>query len=308
MDGSNLIMPKGCVPVDQTERRSLLAIPLIVLVAVLVALAGSQGGYEAFGVPLFALCLAIAFLIQWIAFIPAYAQQTEAFFDLTGSLTYLTVVWVSLLLRPGVDARSILLVALISVWAIRLGTFLFRRIRAAGSDERFDEIKPSLPRFLTVWTIQGLWVSLTLAAALAAITSSRSINLGIYGVIGTMIWIMGFVIEVIADQQKNRFRTVTENSGKFINTGLWAWSRHPNYFGEIILWIGIAIIAVPVLQGWQWLTLISPLFVILLLTRVSGIPMLERRADEKWGGDPDYEQYKAQTPVLIPRPPSGQKE
>jgi steroid 5-alpha reductase family enzyme len=275
---------------------------------VLVALAGSQGGYEAFGVPLFALCLAIAFLIQWIVFIHAYTKQTEAYFDLTGSITYLTVVWVALLLRPTLDARSILLVALISFWASRLGTFLFRRIRAAGSDERFDELKPSFPKFLLTWTLQGLWVSLTLAAALATITSKIQVDLGIYALIGTLVWIAGFGIEVVADQQKSRFRAKSENAGKFINTGLWAWSRHPNYFGEIILWIGIAIIALPVFQGWQWVTLISPIFVVILLTRISGVPMLERRADEKWGGDPDYEHYKAQTPVLIPRPPSGRKE
>jgi steroid 5-alpha reductase family enzyme len=294
--------------VDKTETRSLLAIPLIVLVAVLIAFAGSQGGYAAFGIPIFALGVIIAFLIQWIAFIPAFIKQTEAFFDLTGSITYLTVVWVAVLLRPGADARSFLLVALVSIWALRLGTFLFRRIRAAGSDPRFDELKPSFARFLTVWTVQGLWVSLTLAAALAAITSTRQVELGAFALAGAIVWVLGFGIEAIADWQKSQFRAKPENAGKFINTGLWAWSRHPNYFGEIILWIGVAITALPILRGWQWVTLISPLFVTLLLTRVSGIPMLEERADEKWGGDPEYEEYKARTPVLIPLPPSGREE
>lgn len=289
---------------DQAEKRSLIAIPAVVLVAVLFALAGSQGGYEVSGIPAFALCVTIAFVIQWIVFIPAFIKQTEKFFDLTGSLTYLTVVWIAVLLRPALDARSFLLVALVSVWALRLGTFLFRRIQSAGSDPRFDEIKPSFPRFLAVWTIQGLWVSLTLAAALATITSTRQAELGIFALMGSLIWVVGFGIEVVADWQKSRFRAVPENKGKFINTGLWAWSRHPNYFGEIILWIGVALIALPVLSGWQWVTMISPLFVILLLTRVSGVPMLEERADQKWGGDPEYEKYKAHTPVLILKPPS----
>jgi steroid 5-alpha reductase family enzyme len=293
---------------DKTETRSLLAVPLIVLVAVLIAFAGSQGGYDAFGVPIFALGVIIAFLIQWIAFIPAFLKQTEAFFDLTGSITYLTVVWVAVLLRPGADARSFLLLALVSIWALRLGTFLFRRIRAAGSDPRFDELKSSFPRFLTVWTVQGLWVSLTLAAALAAITSTRQVELDAFALAGAIVWALGFGIEAIADWQKSQFRAKPENAGKFINSGLWAWSRHPNYFGEIILWIGVAIIALPILRGWQWVTLISPLFVTLLLTRVSGIPMLEERADKKWGGDPEYEEYKARTPVLIPLPPSGGEE
>ncbi len=293
---------------DQSEKRSFLAIPVIVLVAILIAFAGSQGGYKALGIPVFALGVAIAFLVQWIAFIPAFIKQTETFFDLTGSITYLTVIWVAVFLRDVADDRSFLLAGLVSIWALRLGTFLFRRIRAAGSDERFDDIKLSFPRFLTAWTLQGLWVSLTLAAALATITAARQIELGIYALIGSLVWLLGFGIEAIADWQKNQFRAKPENTGKFIHTGLWAWSRHPNYFGEITLWIGIAIIALPVLQGWQWLTLISPLFVILLLTRVSGIPMLEKRADEKWGNDPAYQDYKASTPNLIPRPPSGRDE
>jgi steroid 5-alpha reductase family enzyme len=293
---------------DKTETRSLLAIPLIVLVAVLIAFAGSQGGHDVFGIPIFALGVILAFLMQWIAFIPAFTKQTEAFFDLTGSITYLTVVWVAVLLRPGADARSFLLVALVSIWALRLGTFLFRRILAAGSDPRFDELKLSFARFLTVWTVQGLWVSLTLAAALATITSTRQVELDAFALVGAIIWALGFGIEATADWQKSQFRAKPENAGKFITTGLWAWSRHPNYFGEIILWIGVAIIALPVLRGWQWVTLISPLFVTLLLTRISGIPMLEERADKKWGGDPEYEEYKARTPVLIPLPPSGREE
>lgn len=289
---------------DKTERSSILAIPIILVVAALIAIAGSQGGLQAFGIPIFALGVAIAFLIQWIAFIPAFLKQTETFFDLTGSITYLSVIWTVVLLRPAPDARSILLAGLVSLWALRLGTFLFRRIRAAGSDERFDEIKPSFARFLTVWTLQGLWVSLTLAAALAAITSTRQVELGVFALIGSIIWLLGFGIEVVADRQKSRFRAVPENKGEFIDVGLWSWSRHPNYFGEIALWIGIALIALPVLGGWQWLTLISPLFVIFLLTRISGIPMLEKRADEKWGGDREYEAYKARTSILIPWPPS----
>ena len=217
------------------------------------------------------------------------------------------MIWVVVLLRPGPDARAFLLAGLVSVWAIRLGTFLFRRIQRAGADERFDEIKPSFARFLTVWTLQGLWVSLTQAAALAAITSTRQVEWDLFALIGSLIWLIGFGVEAIADQQKNQFRAVPENKGKFIDVGLWSWSRHPNYFGEITLWIGIAVIAMPVLRGWQWLTLISPLFVILLLTRISGIPMLEKRADEKWGGDPEYEAYKAHTSILIPWPPSDRE-
>jgi steroid 5-alpha reductase family enzyme len=149
-----------------------------------------------------------------------------------------------------VDARSWLLLGLISIWTIRLGVFLFQRIRAAGEDRRFRDIKPSFARFLLTWTIQGLWVALTVAAALAAITTITRRDLGLIGLLGFLVWLIGFGIEVVADQQKSRFREDPENAGKFIDRGLWSWSRHPNYFGEIVLWIGVAIIAVPVLNGW----------------------------------------------------------
>ena len=252
--------------------------------------------------PLFALSVGLAFLIQWVAFIPAYLLQTEQFFDLIGSLTYISVTSIAILLSPIVDSRSILLLALVMIWAARLGAFLFRRVHRAGKDGRFDEIKPSFFRFLNFWTVQGLWVTFTLAAALAVITTNIRKDLDLFALMGTLIWGVGFAIEAVADAQKNRFRSNPQNKGKFIQTGLWAWSRHPNYFGEIVLWIGVAIIAVPVLRGWQWTTLISPVFVTLLLTRVSGIPILEKRADEKWGEQDDYEAYKARTSILIPHP------
>jgi len=285
----------------KTDRNALIAFPILVIIGLLFTLAGSQGGSSVFGIPLFALLVALAFLIQWLAFVPAFLRQTERFFDLTGSVTYISVVTIGTLLGAAVDARAILLWALVVIWAVRLGTFLFRRIRRAGKDNRFDDIKPSFIRFLNAWTIQALWVTLTVGAALAAITTANRTELDLFALIGLPVWLLGFGIEVVADAQKSRFSANPENRGRFIQTGLWTRSRHPNYFGEIILWIGIAVIALPVLRGWQWVTLVSPIFVALLLTRVSGIPLLEKRADEKWGGQPDYETYKRTTPVLIPR-------
>ncbi len=285
------------------DRNALIALPVVILVAIGVAWAGSRGGASVSGIRIFALAVVVAFSIQILGFIAAYLLQTEKFYDLTGSITYISVTIMAVALRPMVAGRSILLLILVVIWAGRLGTFLFQRVLKAGKDSRFDEIKVSFPRFLNTWMLQGLWVSLTLAAALAAITTTERKPLGWFALLGVLVWLVGFGIEAVADAQKSRFRAKAENKGKFINTGLWSWSRHPNYFGEITLWFGVAIIALPVLRGWQWVTLISPVFVAVLITQVSGVPILEEKADEKWGGQEDYEAYKENTPVLIPWPP-----
>ncbi len=285
----------------KTDRNALIALPILILIGWLFALAGSQGGATFARMPLFAALVGLTFLIQWLAFIPAFVLQTEKFFDLTGSLTYITVVTLGLLLAPAPDGRAIRLWGMVIFWAVRLGWFLFGRIRTAGKDTRFDEIKPSFIRFLNTWTIQALWVTFTVGAALAAITSTDRKGLDLIAVLGVLLWVLGWALEVIADAQKSRFNAQAANRGRFINTGLWSRSRHPNYFGEIVLWVGVAVVAFPVLHGWQYVTLLSPFFVALLLTRVSGIPLLEKRADEKWGGQAEYEAYKKNTPVLIPR-------
>ncbi|GAB4480402.1 MAG: DUF1295 domain-containing protein [Anaerolineales bacterium] len=284
----------------KAERSSWLVFFIVVLIGVLVALAGSQSGSQVAGVPLFALLVGAAFLIQWLVFVPSFVMQTEKFYDLTGSLTYTLLVVAALIFSPNLDARSLVLGLMVIVWALRLGTFLFSRIQQAGKDDRFDELKPSFIRFLNAWTIQALWVTFTAAAALVAITGLKRVPLDGFFVAGALVWLLGFGVEVLADAQKARFRADPQNREKFIQGGLWSLSRHPNYFGEITLWLGVALMALPVLQGWQLFALISPLFVILLLTRVSGIPLLEAKADKKWGGQPAYEAYKKNTPVIIP--------
>ena len=288
---------------NKAEKTALIALPIIILIGAGLAWAGSQGSTTFAGIPVFTIAVVLAFVINWIAFIPAYLQKTEKFFDLTGGISFISVVIIAVILSPIVDGRSWLLLGMVMVWALRLSSFLYKRVHAAGEDRRFRELKPSIPRFLLTWTLQGIWVSFSLAAALAAITSETRLDLSIFALVGFLVWAFGFGFEVISDSQKSKFKEDPANKGKFINTGLWSWSRHPNYFGEIVLWIGVAIVALPILQGWQWITMISPIFITLLLTRVSGIPMLENRADEKWGGQEDYEAYKANTSILIPRPP-----
>ncbi|MBI9051985.1 MAG: DUF1295 domain-containing protein [Anaerolineaceae bacterium] len=285
----------------KTDRNALISFIVVILVALGVAMAGSQNGSEAFGLPIFMLAVALIFLIQWLVFIPSFINQTEKYYDITGSLTYISITILAVIFSPQLDARSLVLMLLVLIWAARLGTFLFRRIHRSGKDDRFDDIKPSFWRFLNAWSLQALWITLTMSAALIAITSATKKALDIFFFVGLVIWVIGFSIEVIADQQKNNFRADPANQGKFIQSGLWSRSRHPNYFGEITLWVGVLLITIPVLQGWQWISLISPVFVTLLLTRVSGIPMLEKKGDTKWGGQEEYKTYKKNTPVLIPR-------
>ncbi|MFO7624056.1 MAG: DUF1295 domain-containing protein [Anaerolineales bacterium] len=285
----------------KSDLQALIIFLVVVVIGVLVALAGSQGGAMVKGVPLFAVLIALVYIIQWLVFIPAFIGQSEKYYDLTGAITNITITLLALILTPNPDLRAYLLALLVIIWAGRLGTFLFRRVQKAGKDDRFDELKPNFFRFLNVWTIQALWISFTLSAALIAITSQTRIAFDAWAAIGLLVWIIGFAFEAIADSQKSQFNADPKNKGKFIQTGLWSRSRHPNYFGEIVLWIGVAIIAIPVLQGWQWIALISPIFVALLITRISGVPLLEQKADKKWGGQADYEAYKKNTPVLIPK-------
>jgi steroid 5-alpha reductase family enzyme len=288
----------------RSTTQAILSIPLILIIAFVIGWAGSQGGQRVGEVPVFALCGILCFSLNWLVFVHAYAAQTERYFDLTGSLTYLTVVACGVALGNR-DPRALLLALLVAVWALRLGTFLYSRIRREGVDRRFDDLKPDFARFLLTWTLQGLWVFLTVSCALAAITATAAQPLGALAALGTVVWIAGFAIEAIADRQKGVFRADPTNRDRFISTGLWAWSRHPNYCGEILLWIGAAVIAVPALSGWSMVTLISPVFVYFLLTRISGIPLLESRSEAKWGEDPEYQAYKARTPLLWLRPPAA---
>ncbi len=279
---------------------SILSILACLALGTIMALAGSPGSITFNGLPSFALAASIGFILHWLIFIPSYIYQTEHYFDLIGSISYISIVLFTFLALNNLDVRSILIGLLIMVWAVRLGSFLFIRVKRDGKDNRFTVMKTKFWWFLFTWTIGGLWVFITMAAGLAAMTSAKVVPLGWFALIGIFLWLEGFLVEVVADHQKNRFRSKKENQGRFINEGLWSFSRHPNYYGEITLWLGIAFIAFPVLQGWQLLTLISPIFVYILLTRISGVTMLERRADKKWGDDPEYQRYKETTSSLIP--------
>jgi len=247
----------------------------------------------------------VAVGIQWIVFVPSFAAGTEKFYDLTGSITYTLVAVATLLYRvlysnPGAanNVRPIVSTALVIVWAARLGSFLVRRIFRDGKDGRFDEIKTSFALFLRAWTAQGMWVTLTLLSVLTINTTAIEVPLGPADYVGWAVWLIGFLLEAIADEQKKAFAKL--RTGKWIEVGLWRYSRHPNYFGEMTLWVGQFIVGISVYRGAQWIAVLSPLFVIFLISKISGLPMLEKRADDKWGSDPEYRRYKKTVSVLVP--------
>jgi len=284
--------------------KELGATVFCILTAYIFAIAASVDGAILYGAPVVLLCAIVSFLIHWVIAMPSLITSSEKYFDFTGMVATLLVVSTAMfaLLSSGeeVSIRSAIVATFVSVWTLRLGTFLYKRIVKAGEDKRFRGIKKSLLKFLMTWTLSALWVFLTTLNAVTVIALNPLKPVGVFFVVGAMVWFLGFSFEVVADRQKKHFSEQPENKDRFIAHGLWSISRHPNYFGEIVLWTGIAIISLPFLSGWQFVTLVSPVFVFLLLTRISGLPFLEEKAEKKWGKDKDYIEYKNKTPALIP--------
>ncbi|MEC8497956.1 MAG: DUF1295 domain-containing protein [Pseudomonadota bacterium] len=293
---------------------SILGSVVSIILGFSVAYIVGQNSMDFFGFPLLIFCFLYSYIVHWIFFIHAYIFQTEHYFDATGSFTYISLSVILILnsvFNPDfqdLNPYTYLIGIMVILWSLRLGIFLFKRVKDVGQDVRFIEMKKDFFWFFMTWTLSGLWVFLTYVAGLSAMTSINLIeNMSsyhfIFMFIGFLLWVLGFIIEILADNQKKIFRENPINKGKFISSGLWAWSRHPNYFGEIILWLGISIIAFPSMEGGEFLGLISPIFVYVLLTKISGIPMLEKSSDSKWGTNEDYIKYKKNTPILLPKKP-----
>ena len=253
------------------------------------------------GLELVQNAILLAFLIHWLLFIPAYLLKTEKFFDLSGSFTYVSIVSYVLFFNNNSEniIGNLILASFIIIWAVRLGSFLFFRIKKAGEDKRFRELKISFTRFFLVWNISAMWVSFCSMCAITAISSGNGVQLNPLFYIGAVTFLVGFILEIVADHQKTAFRKDPKNKDKFINTGLWARSQHPNYVGEITLWAGIALISYSSLDGWGYISLISPIFTYWLLVFVSGIPQLEESGEKKWGHLKAYQDYTKNTPKLI---------
>ena len=284
---------------------SVLIIILTILIPSSLSLLISDNSISINGYPVLLYCVLISFTIHLIIFIPSAIMKNEKFYDFTGMIAYLSIIIFAIQQKyiqiHSIDIYSLVLSLLISIWTLRLGIFLFYRVLKVGEDIRFKDVKNNALKFFVWFSISSLWVSLTTMAAMNVVTSKNYNKDLTLLCIGTIIWIIGFLFEIISDYQKIKFKNNASNKNKFIDSGLWSISRHPNYFGEIILWIGIYIITLPSTSGLEYLGIISPLFVIVLLNKVSGINLLEASADEKWGSSKEYQKYKKITPKIIPK-------
>jgi len=281
-------------------KNSLLIFVILFFCLTLCYLA-SENTIVFLGYPLMYQIFILTFLVQFIVFLPSYSYQTEHYYDLTGGVTFISVILFSLYAKYitlGLDLRSTIIGLMIVIWALRLSSFLFLRVKKAGEDVRFKEIKKSFSRFLLAFTLQGFWVFMCTFPALIVLTSSN-FEVDIFLILGSSLWLFGFLYEVIADKQKSNFNI--NNKGKFISSGLWSLSRHPNYFGEITLWTGITIISITVLSGFQYLALLTPLFIFRLLNNISGVNLLEDIGNKRWGSEKDYQTYIKKTPKFFPK-------
>ncbi len=241
------------------------------------------------------------FAIQIIVFIPSFIFRTEHYYDLTGGITYISTMVIALVLKnnyQSIDLISLLLGSMVIIWATRLSLFLFLRVKKSGEDVRFKKIKHSFSWFLMTFMLQGLWVFMCVFPALIVISSFNS-GLNNYAIVGSAVWLFGFIFEIIADYQKSYFNKF--NKGKFISSGLWSMSRHPNYFGEFMLWLGITIASIGYIDNYKYIVFLTPIFVYLLLTRVSGVNLLEEIGNKRWSNNKDYKDYKKNTPIFFPK-------
>jgi steroid 5-alpha reductase family enzyme len=251
-----------------------------------------------------ALSFAVSLAVNAAFFAFAAVRKTDVVTDLSYSLSFGLLAIVLPFLGSG-EAVQLVAALLVLVWAVRLGGYLLRRILRIKVDHRFDEMRDNPLRFARFWLLQAISVAVIMLPVSYLLGLDAPPGFGLWALAGTVVWLLGLVIEAVADAQKSAFKGKDENRERFIASGLWRYSRHPNYFGEMLVWWGLFVFAVPALHGAAFAVVLGPIFITLLLLFVSGIPLLERSADEKYGDDPSYREYKRRTSILVPLPPRG---
>lgn len=251
-----------------------------------------------------ALTAIVTFAYQLVFFIITALLKFDKVTDFAGSTNFVIIGVLTLVLKGSWNFRQIILTLFVVLWGLRLALFLLLRIIQWGEDRRFDEMRDNLGKLAVFWIFQAVWVwTVSLPVTLVNATDTNPFLQSV-DLIGWLMWAVGFMIEGTADQQKLNFKKSPENRGKWCNVGLWKYTRHPNYFGEILLWWGIFVASTPILDKAEWLVIIGPIFLTLLLLFISGIPLLEESADKKFGNVDGYRVYKKRTSPLIPLPPA----
>ncbi|GAB1483112.1 DUF1295 domain-containing protein [Treponema sp.] len=219
--------------------------------------------------------------------------------DISYSLGFAVLTLVILFTNKAFALPQLLAALFVILWAARLGAYLLTRILKIGKDDRFDDKRGNFVKFLSFWILQALAVWLVLMPVSVLLSLSDIGPLSIVSIIGALLWAIGFIIEIISDAQKFSFKNKKENANKWIQSGLWKYSRHPNFFGEILLWWGVFIFVLPYLSGALYLSIVGPIAITLLLLFVSGIPLLEQSGDRKYGNDEAYKSYKKRTSIFL---------
>ena len=276
----------------------ILTVPLLtLLISFLVSVDNNELDF-------FKKIISLIFGLQLTGFIPSFYLKSEKYYDLFGGVSFISSIFLMLFLKIRItndlSTREIILASCVLLWTIRLSFFLFQRVKRVGKDVRFDNLKLSFSKFLLAWMTQGLWVFICLFPILVVFSSPTN-NEITYFAFGSLTYLIGLVIEIIADYQKTIHNKLNNKKRKFISSGLWSKSRHPNYFGEFLIWTGITIICFPVFSGFKYLALITPIFIYFLLNYISGVNLLEERATEKWGNNPEYVKYLKTTPRFFPK-------
>ena len=276
----------------------ILTVPLLtLLISFLVSVDNNELDF-------FKKIISLIFGLQLTGFIPSFYLKSEKYYDLFGGVSFISSIFLMLFLKIRItndlSTREIILASCVLLWTIRLSFFLFQRVKRVGKDVRFDNLKFSFSKFLLAWMTQGLWVFICLLPILVVFSSPTSNDI-MYLTLGGLLYFFGLLIEIIADYQKTIHNKLNNKKREFISSGLWSKSRHPNYFGEFLIWTGITIICFPVFSGFKYLALITPIFIYFLLNYISGVNLLEERAKEKWGNNPEYVKYLKTTPKFFPK-------